>query len=36
MTREEALLAIIQFDEKLNIKDCKYLDKERSKNLLVF
>ena len=27
---------IIQFDEKLNIKDCKYLDKERSKSLLVF
>ena len=27
---------IIQFDEKLNIKNSKYLDKERAKSLLVF
>ena len=27
---------IIKFDEKLNIKDSRYLDKERSKSLLVF
>ena len=27
---------IIKFDENLKISECKYLDKERSKNLLVF
>ena len=27
---------IIELDKKLNIKNCKYLDKERAKDLLVF
>ena len=27
---------MIEFDEELKIKSCKYLDKERAKNLLVF
>ena len=27
---------IIKFGENLKISECKYLDKERSKNLLVF
>ena len=27
---------IIEFDDKFKIKNCEYLDKERSKDLLIF